>query len=139
MLGRCSQSRMPPHVSSLELECLTMRSHRTSATLAALASSLATRQVQGHMSGAPITVPSQAPAYLTDNINLVANSGRHVLRSLTLTSEARPLPSVSWRHFRSDPDCKTRWYFMGCQCKHPPHISLGSLLFRRRILLSSVG
>ena len=28
---------------------------------------------------------------------------------------------------------------MGCQCKHPPYISLGSMLLSRKILLSSVG
>ena len=31
------------------------------------------------------------------------------------------------------------WYFMGFQHKHPPHISLGSMLLSHRILLSSVG
>ena len=62
------------------------------------------------------------------------------------------LPIVSWCHFRSTPftqcseakepeqaDRETRWYFMVCQRKHPLHISLGSMLLSRRILLSSVG
>ena len=33
----------------------------------------------------------------------------------------------------------TRWYFMGCQWKHPLHISLCSMLFSHRIMLSGVG
>ena len=34
---------------------------------------------------------------------------------------------------------QTRWYFMECRHKHPPQISIGSMLLSHRILLSSVG
>ena len=33
------------------------------------------------------------------------------------------------RKEQEQPDRKTRWYFMGCQHKHPLHISLGSSLY----------
>ena len=60
------------------------------------------------------------PVYLDVNLDLTLSCREH-------------LSPVSTHSRSEQPERETCWYFMVCQRRHPPNISLGSMLLRRSV------